>query len=230
MTHWSVAHVMTSGAISVQRDTPFREIVDILELHNINAVPVVDDDDRVVGLVSSADLITKIEYAGRRGALPFDRPHTRRGRAKATGTAAGDVMTAPVVTVHRATSVVDAAKTMDEGHLKRLPVVDDTGRLVGMVTRRDLLRVFLRPDEQIRREIVEEVLDNLAGVAPAQLRIEVADGVVTMLGSVDRRSLVPIVRRLVEHVDGVVDVVNHLGYAVDDTHKPAVRRRTPTAP
>jgi len=230
MNHWSVAHVMTNGAISVQRDTPFREIVDILELHNINAVPVVDNADHVVGLVSSADLIPKIEFAGQRGPVPFERPRTRRGRAKSTGTAAGDVMTVPVVTVHRDTSVVQAARAMDEGHLKRLPVVDDTGRLVGMVTRRDLLRVFLRPDEQIRREIVEEVLDNLAGVAPAQLRIEVADGVVTMLGTVERRSLVPIVRRRIEHVDGVVDVVNHLGYAVDDTHLPPVHRPAPAAP
>ena len=228
MSHWNVADVMTTGAISVQRDTPFREIVDILELHNINAVPVVDDADHVVGLVSSADLITKIEFAGHHSATPFERQRTRRARAKATGTAAGDVMSVPAVTVHRGTTLVGAAKLMDDGRLKRLPVIDDLGRLVGIVTRRDLLKVFLRPDDQIRCEIVDEVLDDLVGVEPAQIRIEVADGVVALLGEVDRRSLIPMVRRLVERVDGVVDVVSHLGYRVDDTRKEAVASQPPT--
>ncbi|HWB36878.1 MAG TPA: CBS domain-containing protein [Rugosimonospora sp.] len=220
MSHWNVADVMTVGAISVQRDTPFRQIVDIMELHNINAVPVVDAADHVIGLVSSADLMSKIEYAGNHGRALFERQRVRAARVKSTGTAAGDLMTTPVVTVSARTSLVAAAKVMDEGRLKRLPVVDQDGRLVGMVTRRDLLKVFLRPDKQIRAEIVDEVLDGIAGVEPTQVTVDVGDGVVTLLGEVDRRSLLPVVRRLVERVDGVVDVVSHLTYAVDDTRQP----------
>lgn len=220
MSHWNVADVMTVGAISVQRDTPFRQIVDIMELHNINAVPVVDAADHVIGLVSSADLMSKIEYAGSHGRALFERQRVRAARAKSTGTAAGDLMTTPVVTVSARTSLVAAAKVMDEGRFKRLPVVDQDGRLVGMVTRRDLLKVFLRPDRQIRAEIVDEVLDGIAGVEPTQVTVDVGDGVVTLLGEVDRRSLLPVVRRLVERVDGVVDVVSHLTYAVDDTRQP----------
>lgn len=220
MSHWNVADVMTVGAISVQRDTPFRQIVDIMELHNINAVPVVDAADHVIGLVSSADLMSKIEYAGNHGRALFERQRVRTARVKSTGTAAGDLMTTPVVTVSARTSLVAAAKVMDEGRLKRLPVVDQDGRLVGMVTRRDLLKVFLRPDKQIRAEIVDEVLDGIAGVEPTQVTVDVGDGVVTLLGEVDRRSLLPVVRRLVERVDGVVDVVSHLTFAVDDTRQP----------
>ncbi len=220
MSHWNVADVMTVGAISVQRDTPFRQIVDIMELHNINAVPVVDAADHVIGLVSSADLMSKIEYAGNHGRALFERQRVRAARVKSTGTAAGDLMTTPVVTVSARTSLVAAAKVMDEGRLKRLPVVDQDGRLVGMVTRRDLLKVFLRPDKQIRAEIVDEVLDGIAGVEPTQVTVDVGDGVVTLLGEVDRRSLLPVVRRLVERVDGVVDVVSHLTFAVDDTRQP----------
>lgn len=220
MSHWNVADVMTVGAISVQRDTPFRQIVDIMELHNINAAPVVDAADHVIGLVSSADLMSKIEYAGNHGRALFERQRVRAARVKSTGTAAGDLMTTPVVTVSARTSLVAAAKVMDEGRLKRLPVVDQDGRLVGMVTRRDLLKVFLRPDKQIRAEIVDEVLDGIAGVEPTQVTVDVGDGVVTLLGEVDRRSLLPVVRRLVERVDGVVDVVSHLTFAVDDTRQP----------
>jgi CBS-domain-containing membrane protein len=226
MSHWNVADVMTCGAVSVHRDTPFRQIVDIMELHNINAVPVVDDTDHVIGLVSSADLVTKIEYAGSHSHALMERQRTRRGKAKSIGTAAGDVMSAPAITVHSRTSLVGAAKLMDEGQLKRLPVVDDTGRLVGIVTRRDLLKVFLRPDGHIRGEIVDEVLDGIAGVEPAQITVEVADGVVTLLGEVYRRSLIPVVRRLIERVDGVVDVVSHLTYAVDDTRPATVGPRS----
>ena len=157
MGRWNVADVMTIGAISVQEDTPFKEIVDLLEAHEINAVPVVDGFDRVVGVVSSADLVPKIEFAGDDDHLRlFENRHTRQARGKAHATAAGELMNAPAVTVMSTTSVVAAARIMETDELKRLPVVDDMGRLIGMVTRRDLLKVFLRTDEEIRREIVAE--------------------------------------------------------------------------
>ncbi|MER7283233.1 CBS domain-containing protein [Dactylosporangium sp. NPDC000244] len=188
MSRWNVADVMTFGAVSVTEDTPFKEIVDLLEAHGVNAVPVVDGADRVIGVVSSADLLPKIERAG----------------AKMHATAAGELMTAPAITVSGTAALPGAARVMDAAGLKRLPVVDATGRLLGMVTRRDLLKVFLRSDEEIRREV--------AGLcARTGVRVEVADGVVTLLGEVGREAAIPSFVRRVERVDGVVDVVSLLG-------------------
>ncbi|WP_433221538.1 CBS domain-containing protein [Dactylosporangium sp. CS-047395] len=218
MARWNVADVMTIGAISVQEDTPFKEIVDLLEAHEINAVPVVDGFDRVVGVVSSADLVPKIEFAGVDDRLRvFEARHTRQARGKAHATAAGELMNAPAITVMSTTSLVAAARIMETETLKRLPVVDDAGRLIGMVTRRDLLKVFLRTDAEIRGEILAEALDGLVGVDPSQLRVEVDDGVVTLLGEVDRGSLVPSLVRQIERVDGVVDVVSHLSFDIDES-------------
>jgi len=208
---------MTFGAVSVQQDTPFKQIVDTLEAHRINAVPVIDDFDRVIGLVSSADLLTKIEFAG-----DDDRTHlwearrTRQARDKAGATAAGDLMTCPAVTVLATTSLVNAAKIMDAAELKRLPVIDDLGRLIGMLTRQDLLKVFLRSDADIRHEIHDEVLHELAGTDPSTIHVDVDNGVVTLLGEIDRASLIPTVVRQIERVDGVVDVISHLSPDTDD--------------
>jgi CBS domain-containing protein len=226
MSRWNVADVMTIGAVSVQEDTPFKEIVDLLEAHGVNAVPVVDGFERVVGVVSSADLMPKIEFAGddERPRL-FESRHTRQARGKAHATAAAELMSAPAVTVMGTTSLVAAARIMESAELKRLPVVDDIGRLAGLVTRRDLLKVFLRTDHDIRREILQEALHGLVGVEASQLRIEVDDGVVTLLGQVEHAVVIPSVVRQIERVDGVVDVVSHLSAAVDDeprAYRPAV--------
>ncbi|WP_433219366.1 CBS domain-containing protein [Dactylosporangium sp. CS-047395] len=188
MSRWNVADVMTFGAVSVTEDTPFKAIVDLLEAHGVNAVPVVDAADRVVGVVSSADLLPKIELAG---------------TVKAHATAAGELMNAPAVTVAGTAALPTAARIMEAAGLKRLPVVDAGGHLIGMVTRRDLLKVFLRADEDIRREVAG--LCERAGV-----RVEVADGVVTLLGEVRRGAAIPQFVRRVERVDGVVDVVSLL--------------------
>ncbi|HTJ34356.1 MAG TPA: CBS domain-containing protein [Dactylosporangium sp.] len=221
MSRWNVADVMTIGAVSVEQDTPFKEIVDLLEAHEVNAVPVVDPLGRVVGVVSSADLMPKIEFAGDDDRVRlFESRHTRQARGKAHATAAGELMSAPAVTVLGTTSLVAAARIMEAAELKRLPVVDDLGRLVGMVTRRDLLKVFLRTDADIRREILQEALHGLVGVEASQLRVEVDDGVVTLLGEVEHAVVIPSLVRQVERVDGVVDVVSHLSAAVDDGPRP----------
>jgi CBS-domain-containing membrane protein len=229
MSRWSVADVMTVGAVSVEQDTPFKEIVDVLEAHGINAVPVVDSCRRVIGVVSSADLVPKIEFAGDDDQLRiFEGRRTRQARGKAGGTAAGELMTAPALTVLGQTSVVQAARIMESAQLKRLPVVDDLGRLIGMVTRHDLLKVFLRGDSAIHREVVNEVLSDLPGVSPGDIRVEVDDGVVTLLGELRRPSLASAVIRQVERVDGVVDVVSYLTVE-DERDNEAIRSPSPIA-
>jgi CBS-domain-containing membrane protein len=227
MTRWSVADVMTAGAVSVEEGTPFKEIVDLMEAHHINAVPVVDSFDRVLGVVSSADLVPKIEFSGTGDqAHLFESRKHRQAREKSTATAAAELMTAPALTVLPQTSLVEAAKIMETAGLKRLPVVNDLGHLVGMVTRSDLLKVYLRSDADLRREIVDEVL---TGLEPVEVTVEVDDGVVTLLGELDRRSTVTATVRHVEKVAGVVDVINDLSYRNDDITEPPTHLRAPIA-
>ena len=128
-------------------------------------------------------------------------------------------MTAPAIVIDPDETIAVAAKRMDDEKVKRLPVVDGSGRLVGIVSRSDLLRLFLRPDDDIRREIREEVLLATMWLDPQAFTVTVDQGIVTMHGSVDRKSTVPVVVGLVRSVAGVVDVIDRLAYRFDDTHR-----------
>ncbi|MCX5126926.1 CBS domain-containing protein [Streptomyces sp. NBC_00347] len=197
MRHRSVADLMTPTAVSVQRGTPFKEIARLLDEFDITAVPVVDESERPVGVVSEADLL--------------------RRRDGASGvTTAADVMSSPAITAEPEWSVVRAARVMRHHSVKRLPVVDANGRLIGILSRSDLLQLFLRRDHAIQEEILEDVLTRTLRLSPSALSVEVTDGVVTLSGTVGRRSLVPIVVRLCQSVDGVVDVINRLDFELDD--------------
>jgi CBS domain-containing protein len=212
MDGMTVADVMTYGAVSVTADEPYRDLVDLIETRSVNAVPVVDRFSRVLGVVSATDLLHKIEFAG--GADPpriFENRRHRQNRRKAAGLVAGELMSTPAVTVFQGTSVAEAARLMETAGVRRLPVVDDLGRLVGMVTNRDLLKVFLRPDTDVRRQVVE-----LLSTVDSGLRAEVFHGTVLVAGEVDRRSVAAGLTARVEAVDGVVSVENRVGWTVDD--------------
>ncbi|WP_229402084.1 CBS domain-containing protein [Micromonospora okii] len=224
MRTWQVRDVMTADVAAVREGTAYREIVDVLTGRHVTAVPVVDDARRVLGVVSEADLLHKVELLGQpheRRVFPSRR--LREARAKAGATLAEDLMTAPAVTVAPDASLVEAARMMTERHVKRLPVVDDLGRLVGIVTRGDLLRVHLRPDEHVRADVVDEVLRRVLGVPDGVVDVAVRDGVVTLTGQLDRWSRARLAVRLAAQVSGVVEVVDALGYAVDDGPRPALR-------
>ncbi|MER6052671.1 CBS domain-containing protein [Streptomyces sp. NPDC001793] len=197
MRHRRVADLMTPNAVTVQRGTQFREIARLLDEYDITAVPVVDDDGRPVGVVSEADLL-------------------RRQLSKAGAANAEAIMTSPAVVARPEWSVVEAARTMEQRRVKRLPVVDDGGRLIGVISRSDLVQLFLRRDRAIQEEILEEVLTRTLGVAPSAVTVDVADGTVTLTGTLERRSLVPIAVRLCESVDGVIEVIDRLTYERDD--------------
>ena len=224
MRTWQVQDVMTRNVASVREGTAYREIVDVLADRHVTAAPVVDETRRVLGVVSEADLMYKVEFQGRpreRRILP-DR-HRREARAKAGATLAADLMTAPPVTITPDATIVEAARLMDARGVKRLPVVDDLGRLVGIVTRGDLLKVHLRPDAGIRRDVVEEVLWRSLGVPGDVVDVTVDRGVVTLTGQVERRSTAQLAVRLTRQVSGVVEVVDALGYAIDDASMAALR-------
>ncbi|MFE0376731.1 CBS domain-containing protein [Streptomyces inhibens] len=198
MRHRSVADLMTPDAVVVQPGTPFREIAHLLQEYDITAVPVIDEGERPVGVVSEADLL-------------------RRQTDKAGPSTAEAIMTSPAVVARPEWSAVRAARAMEEKRVKRLPVVDDSGRLIGVISRRDLVQLFLRRDRAIQEEILEDVLTHTLGVAPSAVTVDVAHGTVTLSGTLERKSLVPIAVRLCESVDGVVEVNDRLTFLQDDT-------------
>jgi CBS-domain-containing membrane protein len=211
-----VDDVMTTAVVSVPRDAAYRTVVDLVVRHRFSAVPVVDDERHVEGVVSEADLLRKIEYAGNDEPRWFDG-HRRPGdRGKSRAGTTADLMSSPAVVVRRGTPIAAAARLMDAEQVKRLPVVDDAGRLVGIVSRRDLLRVHLRPDDDIRADIATDVLPALSADAAAAVTIEVAAGVVTMTGHVDRWSTADWARRLARQIPGVVEVTGECQYDRDD--------------
>lgn len=220
-----VKDVMTPEVVVVAPDCGFKHIVDVLADFKVSAVPVVDDGT-VIGVVSEADLLHKVELGGALEPVRlFERRSRRSAREKAAGETARDLMSSPVVTVGPDASIGAAARLMEQHHVKRLPVIDgETGHLVGIVARRDLLRRYLRPDAEIRREIVEDVLLRTMWVDPVDITVTVEEGRVTMTGRPDRRSTAQIAVRLARGVDGVVSVRDKLSWRFDDL---ATRRVPP---
>jgi CBS domain-containing protein len=209
---------MTADVASVLVDTPYAEVVAALANRKVSALPVLDGFHRVVGVVSEADLLHKVEFIGEDTDVRFFEWGTKKvNRAKANATTAGDLMTSPAVTVQPGVSLVIAAKRMEDEHIKRLPVLDEMGRLIGIVSRRDLLKMYLRPDHEVRDEVIEGVLRTLLSIDPLTVQVEVVDGVVTLIGEVDRKSTAQIAAHVTKRVPGVVQVVDRLAWNYDDT-------------
>lgn len=221
-----VQDVMTTDVASVHADTPFKDIAEVLIARAVSAVPVVDGDGRVLGVVSEADLLRKEEFREQyyhEGYRPPLRARLRARlgqqggvRTKAAGETAADLMTSPAVTATPDTTTVAAARLMDEHGVKRLPVVDSDGRLRGVVSRHDLLKTFVRPDGEIEREVRTEVLGRSLWADTSKVGVHVHQGVVTLTGRMDRHSDARIAVRLTRRVSGVVDVVDELRWDEDD--------------
>lgn len=217
MHHRTVGELMTRPVVQAPREMPFKELVGLLTENEVTAVPVVDGSGRPIGVVSEADLLRK--SAGQTdpsGLLPV--PHLEAWeRAKAAGARADALMSAPAVCARPEWTVVEAARVMSDRNIRRLPVVDETDKLLGIITRGDLLRVFLRHDDAIRDEIERDLLRRTLRLAPSAMTVDVREGEVTLNGSVEARSLIPVIVRLCRGVDGVVSVSEHIAYGTDDT-------------
>jgi CBS-domain-containing membrane protein len=221
MTGSLVRDVMTTEVVTAEPSTPFKEIAGRLAQHRISAVPVVDVGRRVLGIVTEADLLLKQEHPDPKATVPLIWTRRRRQKpAKAAAAVAGKLMTAPAVTVPPTATVTEAARRMHTARVKRLPVVDERGQMLGIVSRADLLKVFTRPDEAIRSEIINDVVGDLI-MNPSRFVIGVDDGVVVLEGEAERSSLIPYLVRAVHHVEGVVRVENKLSFDVDD-YDPAI--------
>lgn len=216
MRGWTVEDVMTREVASVKPDTTYREVVDVLIGRGVSAAPVVDDEGRVLGVVSEADLLHKVEAVGEERRRRIVRA-SRRAEAKAHATTAADLMTAPAVTVGPETSVVAAARRLEAERVKRMPVVDAEGRLSGIVSRRDLLRMHTRSDADIQADVVDNVLRRALWIDPATVQVGVEQGTVTLHGRVGSRSVAGLVVKLTGEVAGVVAVTEELTWAFDDS-------------
>ncbi|MFJ9898322.1 CBS domain-containing protein [Streptomyces sp. NPDC091280] len=222
MRNKKVGSVMTTDVVRAEIGTPFKEVAQLLATHRISGLPVVDEDDKVVGVLSETDLMMhqattpepyEVKHNGGLGALT---PGARRQAAKGGARTAGTLMTTPPVTVHADESIARAARVMAQRHVERLPVLDEEDRLVGIVTRRDVLQVFLRSDEEIRDEVIEEVLVRTLWLAPGNVDVSVTEGVVTLTGHLERKSETEIARAMTGRLDGVVGVVDELTFRLDD--------------
>jgi len=211
---WTVDAVMTKKVVAVRPATSYRDLVALMREHAIGAVPVVDVVDaegRLVGIVSASDLLAKERATAARGPVGKALPERRRAHAEA----AAELMTSPVVTVRPDDTLTRAARLMHRERVRHLPVVDAAGRLVGIVSRGDLLKPYLRSDESIRREIASDVLGGFMGLPPEAVDVSVADGVVTLRGEVEDSAAADLAVRLAEGVEGVVGVHDRLARRMD---------------
>ncbi|RXS87172.1 CBS domain-containing protein [Streptomyces sp. TM32] len=210
MEHRTISELMTRQVASVQLDTPFKDIAQKLADSAVSAVPVLDGLGRPVGIVSEADLLRKAaDQSDLSGRTPL--PHLEAWeRARAEGRTASELMSAPAVCAHPEWTVVEAARLMEVQHVKRLPVVDETEALLGIVSRSDLLRVFLRKDKAIQEEITREVIGRTARIGAGGVTAEVMQGEVALHGSVEDPLLIPVLVRMCTGVDGVVSVAEDL--------------------
>ncbi|MFD8717055.1 CBS domain-containing protein [Streptomyces sp. NPDC059629] len=200
-----VSDVMTTTVVSVGREASFKELVHLMRDWRISALPVVEGEGRVVGVVSEADLLHTEEF--RDGAPDrYTQARPVDGLAAVGGLTAGELMTSPAVTVRPDATLAQAARFMARARVKRLPVTDGLGFLQGVVSRADLLKVFLRDDEEIAEEVRREIVSYLFPAPGSVLRVDVRDGVVTLAGRIRDTSLVPVAARLVRAVEGAVDV------------------------
>ncbi|MGC9407870.1 CBS domain-containing protein [Streptomyces sp. DZ1-3] len=221
MQHRTVGDLMTRGVIQVHRNASLKEIAVLLADNDVTAVPVVDDLRHPIGVVSEADLVVRIaERPDPAGPVVYAAP-TRTDDTAGDDVTAEALMTAPAECARPEWTVVEAARAIKSAGVKRLPVVDEAGQLVGIVSRGDLLRVFLRRDTALREEISRDLLVRTLGLAPTSLTVEVADGRVTLKGRVDSAELVPVIERLCLGVDGVVsvdtEIVSRSGETADES-------------
>ncbi|MFE3169156.1 CBS domain-containing protein [Streptomyces sp. NPDC059224] len=224
-----VGEVMTSDVVEAHPETSFKDVVRLLDRHRISGLPVVDRDDKVVGVVSQTDLIrhqvtrSPDDRTRRARRQPSTRLRHPRSGAVAHALTARELMSTPAITVHPEQRIADAARVMERHGVERLPVVDEEDRLIGIATRRDLLRVFLRTDDEIGQEVRDDVLDRALGLPAGSVTVSVREGMVTLTGAVPHHGDVPNAIRLTYRVDGVVGVVNSLALRADDAASSGVR-------
>jgi len=215
----TVKDVMSTHVIAVREMASFKEIATRLREQRVSAFPVIDDDNKVIGVVSEADLLTK-------EALEGTVPRTlqsltrQRVRSQVKAVTAADLMTKPAVTIGPGEPVSHAARLMFDKRVKRLPVTDDDGRLIGIVTRSDVLSVYSRPDADIQREITQDLILCTFLCDPGRFTVTVKDGIVTIEGTPETASIGYDIIDAIRHMEGVVAVRDRLSYPPNPEYRP----------
>lgn len=221
-----IEHLMRRDVVTVSPETSLKQVAALLAERSISGVPVCDAGRHVLGVVSEADILRKElgVAGGRGGALDWLLGDGDGTAAKAAARTAGEAMSSPAITIEPGRPVAEAARLMLERGVNRLPVVLG-GELVGIVARADLVRAFRRSDEEIEREILDDVLVHTLWIEPGRVEVSVTDGEVALAGELRTRTEVELVVAYVRRVPGVVDVRSGLFWAVDDL----ARRSRPAA-
>jgi CBS-domain-containing membrane protein len=211
----TVKDVMTTRVVFVRQDATYKDMAARLREHRVSAFPVLDDENRVIGVVSEADLLAKEALEGAVPGLISGMLHHRQ-QAKAAGVTAADLMTKPPITITADDTVAHAARLMYGSRVKRLPVVTADGHLIGIVSRADVLSVYDRPDEEISLEITGKLLLDTFLVDPARFSVTVKDGIVTIAGDPETSTVGRDIIDSIRHVEGVVTVRDRLSYPPDE--------------
>jgi CBS domain-containing protein len=207
----TVKDVMTTQVLSVRPAASFKQMVVKMRRSRVSALPVVDGEGRVIGVVSEADMLNKQADLDTGSGTLSDL--LRFGeREKADGVTAAELMTKPPVTIGPGVPLTEAARLMRDRQVKRLPVINDAGLLIGIISRADVLRVFARPDADIRREAEEEAIAETFLADSPSVAVTVHDGIVTLTGRTDTRQLARGLVMAIRQIDGVVAVRDQLGY------------------
>jgi CBS domain-containing protein len=208
----TVRDVMTARVVAVREDATFKEMADMLGTCRVSAFPVIDAAGKVIGVVSEADLLGRLAHqdghAGWLDGLMHPRDHD-----KPAAVVASELMTGPAVTIGPDQPVRNAARLMYDRRVKRLPVVNDIGRLIGIISRADVLSVFRRSDDEIRREATAEVILGRFLVDPDSMTVAVRDGILTISGRPETDEVGHEIVTALRHLEGVVAVRDRLHYA-----------------
>jgi CBS domain-containing protein len=209
-----VRDVMTSPVITAGESEGFGELAARLLDNHVSAVPVLDSHEQVVGVVSEADLLVK-EAAMADSSLWGSALRGRRG-VMATAELARDLMTSPAKTIDPDASVAEAARVMTASRVKRLPVITPDGRLLGIISRVDVLSVIRRPDQEIQGEVVRAAASHELDLRPDQLDVTVQGGIVTIAGELPSHAVAVDLLRAIRHVEGVINVRSKLAFPVSE--------------
>lgn len=224
-----VQEVMTRDVKTVSPEARLKEVAEALVEGRISGMPVVDSSGAVLGVVSEEDIVGKEAGAPPEQSLLARLLH-REGTTKLEARTAAEAMTSPAITIQESREVAEAARTMMEKGVNRLPVVDENGALVGIVTRADLVRAFLRTDAEIERELRENVVLKKLWIDPTDLQITVENGEVALRGKVEGKADAELLEYFATRVPGVVSVHSTLRWTIDEPSLPRSDPRIPTAP
>jgi CBS domain-containing protein len=205
---------MTRDVVAVGPDEDFKSVAKLMNLHEVSALPVVDRAGTLIGVVSESDLLAKERERGQeRPLLGIKWSEEAAGNART----AADVMTSPAICIAPTASIPEAARLMYREAVKRLPVIDEKGQLVGIVSRADLIKTFTRSDESIRRDIIEDVVKRSLMIDARTVHVEVANGLVRLTGELESTSLAHLLEEMAGRVEGTVGVDSKLTGRLDDT-------------